>query len=105
MGDKPLNSSLIQSGKTDSSLVPNKSTLNSSELNKSTASQAPEKQEKKKFDKNEAKHESFDKYLRDIGAHKKREQNKSWITDVYLPLEVRSADCRCLTSLRKSARK
>lgn len=92
MGDKPLNSSLLQSGKLDSSLAPNKSTLNSSELNKSTASQAPEKQEKKKFDKNEAKHVSFDKFLRDIGAHKKREQNKSWITDVYLPLEVRVAD-------------
>ncbi len=93
MGDKPLNSSLVQSGKLDSSFATNKSALNNSELNKSTASQAPEKHEKKKFDKNEAKHISFDKFLQDIGAHRKREQNKSWISDVYLPLEVRSSDC------------
>ena len=48
----------------------------------------PEDQLKKKFDKNEAKHVSFDKFLDDNGAHKKREQNKSWITDVFLPLQV-----------------
>lgn len=105
MGDKPPVAPTAQSGKLDSSFSTNKSSLNNSELNKSTASQPPEKQEKKKFDKNEAKHESFDKYLRDIGAHKKREQNKSWISDVYLPLEVGVADCRCRTGRRRSARR
>jgi nuclear protein localization family protein 4 len=43
---------------------------------------------RKAFKKEDAKHVSFDLFLRQNGAHQVREQKKSWITDVALPLET-----------------
>ena len=43
--------------------------------------------EKKKFNKDEAKHIAFDKFLELNGALKVKEQSKSWMADVSLPLE------------------
>lgn len=44
--------------------------------------------DKKKFNKEEAKHISFDKFLDLNGALRVKEQKKSWMTDVFLPLEM-----------------